>query len=161
MILISVDQCELVFFLKFGTFSKVLSMRQRDSSYAIVLLLVLAGCSSNNRVAVSGDVTLDGKPLDGGAISFRPAPGNASSSSGGQIRQGRFQLTADRGLAPGKYLVTVQAFQPTGRTIKDGQSGQMVPEQAEVKYREVGKLEAVVAASGTNQFQFQLTSITR
>jgi len=134
-------------------------MRQRNSSYVLVLLLVLAGCSSNNRMAVSGDVTLDGKSLDGGAISFRPAPGNASNSSGGQIRQGRFQLTADRGLVPGKYLVTVQAFQPTGRTIKDGQSGQMVPEQAEIKYNEAGKLEATVIAGEENRFNFQLTGV--
>ena len=125
----------------------------------LILVLFLSGCSSNDRLGVSGTIAVNGKPIESGAISFRPAPGNSGSSSGGQIRQGRFQLTAQRGLVPGKYLVAVQAFQPTGRTIKDGQSGQMVAEQAEVKYNEAGKLEATVTAGKENQFDFQLTGM--
>jgi len=125
----------------------------------LTIVLLLAGCSSNGRVAVSGTVSLDGKPLESGTISFRPASGKSGSSSGGQIRQGRFQLAAQQGLVPGKYLVTVRAFQSTGRTIKDGQSGQIVPEQAEVKYSEAGKLEVTVSTGEENHFDFRLTGV--
>ena len=124
----------------------------------LVFLLLLVGCSSDSRIAASGTVTLDGKPLESGAVSFRPAPGNTSNSSGGQIERGQFHLTANHGLCPGKYLVTVQAFKPTGRMVKDQQLGKDVPEQASLKFNEVGKLEAVVAAGAENNFDFHLTS---
>jgi hypothetical protein len=116
------------------------------------------GCSrGNGRMALSGTISLDGKPLEAGAISFRPAPDNDGNSSGGQIESGEFRLSADRGLKPGKYLVTVQAFNLTGRTVMDPQMGK-VPERVLVQYNEAGKLEATVAPGEPNRFEFQLTS---
>ena len=70
-----------------------------------LLLLALVGCSSDGRMAVSGTVTLDGKPLESGAITFLPAPGSEGHSAGGQITNGEFRLPADHGQKPGKYLV--------------------------------------------------------
>ena len=118
----------------------------------------MLGCSPDGRMAVTGTVTLDGKPLDSGAISFRPGPGNTSNSSGGQIERGQFHLSANCGLYPGKYLVTVQAFKPTGRMVMDPQFGKKVSEQAAIEFNEAGKLEASVTAGAENHFDFQLTS---
>ena len=109
-------------------------------------------------MAVTGTVTLDGKPLQSGAISFRPAPDNTSNSSGGQIQRGQFHLAANCGLYPGKYFVTVQTFKLTGRMVMDPQFGKKVPEQAAINFNETGKLEANVTAGAENQFDFQLTS---
>jgi hypothetical protein len=123
-----------------------------------LLLLTLLGCSSDGRLAVSGTVTLDGKPLEKAAISFQPAAGSEGHSAGGQITNGKFLLPADHGLKPGKYFVTVQAFKETGRMVVDPQFGIKVPEQVMVECKEAGKLEATVTAGAANQFDFRLTS---
>ena len=123
---------------------------------AFAPLFTAAGCSSDSRIAVTGAVTLDGKPLESAAISFRPAPGNTSNSSGGQIERGEFHLAANHGLCPGKYFVTVQTFKPTGRMIVIHET--KVPEQAAIKFNEDGKLEANVTAGNENHFDFRLTS---
>lgn len=76
---------------------------------AAVLLALATGCAEHE-ATVSGRVTLDGKPLDHGAVTFHPAnPGAAaygSISAGGNyvVKTGR-----GKGLAAGPYVVTVQA----------------------------------------------------
>jgi hypothetical protein len=122
-----------------------------------LLLLALVGCSRDGRLSASGTVTLDGKPLESGVISFRPAAGGAGHSAGGQIEKGGFHLAAAHGLTPGKYLVTIQSFKLTGRTIVVPQG--KVPERVLVEYKEAGKIEATVAAGANNQFDFKLTSV--
>ena len=83
----------------------------------VLLLFVLVGCSRDGRLAASGTVTLDGKPLESGAITFQPAPGSQGNSAGGSIENGHFQIAAEHGLKPGKYFVTIQSFKLTGRTV--------------------------------------------
>lgn len=128
------------------------------STAVVLLLLALAGCSSDGRMTASGTVTLDDKPLKSGAISFQPAPGSPGHSAGGQIIDGEFHLPADHGLKPGRYLVTVLSFKPTGRMVLDRQMHKEVPEQILANYKEAGKIEATVAAGTANHFEFQLTS---
>jgi hypothetical protein len=134
-------------------------MRREKTVHLVfsLLVLVLVGCSSDRRVAVTGTVSLDGKPLDSGQITFRPAPNNASNSSGGPIENGQFCIAANHGLCPGKYVVTVQAFKVTGRMVmeRDNKVKEVVP----ITFKEAGKLEADVTAGGKNHFDFPLTSV--
>jgi hypothetical protein len=124
----------------------------------LLLLLALVGCSTNDRTAASGTVTLDDKPLESGAISFQPTRGSEGPSAGGRIINGQYQLAAKHGLKPGNYSVTIQTFKPTGRMLTDRQTGKNYPEQAQVTYNEAGKLEAAVVAGVANRFDFTLTS---
>ena len=132
--------------------SKVL----RNITFAL-LLFALVGCSRDGRLAASGTVTLDGKPLESGAITFKPAPGSEGHSAGGSLENGQFQLAAEHGLKPGKYFVTIQSFKLTGRMVVVLLIGK-VPERVLVKYKEANKLEATLAAGATNHFDFRLTS---
>ena len=125
---------------------------------AACALLSLVGCSFDGRMAASGTVTLDGKPLESGLITFLPAPGSDGHSAGGQITNGEFHLPADHGLKPGKYLVTIQSFKPTGRIVQ-GLMGK-VPEKVAVKFNEAGKLEATLTVGAANRFDFKLTSVS-
>jgi hypothetical protein len=125
----------------------------------ILLLLALTGCSSDDRMEAHGTVTLDGMPLESGAISFRPAPGSMGHSAGGQIAGGKFSIPADHGLRPGKYLVTIQSFRLTGRMVIDPPTGTKVPEQLLVTYNEAGELEATMVAGAAGRFDFTLTSV--
>ena len=71
----------------------------------LCLAALVAGCGSDplGRKALSGKVTLDGAPLDKGAIEFHPQDGGVQS--GGLIEGGRYSIAAKDGTTPGKYLV--------------------------------------------------------
>jgi hypothetical protein len=75
--------------------------------------VLLCGCNENAvRVPVSGQVTIDGKPLSSGSIRFVPENGRPVSSPIDD--SGRFQLKSDAvgqqpvaGVMPGLYRVAV------------------------------------------------------
>jgi hypothetical protein len=80
-------------------------------------LTSLAGCGGVKRLAVSGTVTLDGQPVNGGILMFNPdaAKGNtAKISCTSPVREGRYQLEtvgitradSGSGVPPGWYKVT-------------------------------------------------------
>ena len=99
-------------------------------------LLTISGCGpGDGRLAVSGAVVLDGNPLDGALISFRPSGDTQGPSSGGSIQQGRYEISAANGLLPGTYDVTIVAMKETGRIINDPQKGQ-VPELVQVRFQQ-------------------------
>jgi hypothetical protein len=134
---------------------------RRLGGIVILIGLGLTGCSNDGRVAVSGTVTLDGTPLENAAISFRPTPGHDGLTAGGQVIDGKFEFAAQHGLLPGKYLVNIQAFRPTGRMVKDPQAGKEIAEQQRVPFREMGKLEVVIEPVGPNRFDLHLTRVVR
>jgi hypothetical protein len=86
-------------------------------------VLSLVGCGGIKRVPVSGKVTLDGKPLEHGMVSFVPdaSKGNTvRASCSGPARAGTFQLQSigmtpsesGAGLALGWYKVTLMTDLP-------------------------------------------------
>lgn len=134
-------------------------MSRRHAVVLTILVSLLAsGCTGGDgREAVHGTVSLDGQPLASGLINFRPAEGHAANSSGGTIREGRFELPASQGLLPGKFLVTIQAFAPTGRMVDDPQMGR-IAELEPVAFRETLPLEATIVAGRGNRLDFALTT---
>lgn len=80
-------------------------------NHALLLLslALLLGCSGQN-ASVTGMVTLDGQPLDRGAVSFH-AIGSGPTAVGQIDTTGRYTLKIgeDAGLPPGEYVVTVVA----------------------------------------------------
>lgn len=71
-------------------------------------LFLLVGCS-NNAASVSGKVTLDGKPLTKGGVSFYAS--GAAAASGQIDASGNYTLSTgtEKGLQPGNYQVTIVA----------------------------------------------------
>jgi hypothetical protein len=74
----------------------------------MVVCLVTAGCGRDNFGTVEGTVTLDGKKLDGGSVTFSPIAGG-TLSFGNIATDGSFHLqTATiQGVVPGEYVATV------------------------------------------------------
>jgi hypothetical protein len=56
-----------------------------------VSLLALSGCDGMPRATVRGTVTLDGQPIELGAVSFIPVDGQ-SPTTGGPITNGRYSV---------------------------------------------------------------------
>lgn len=66
----------------------------------------IAGCGHRAPEAVSGRVTLDGKPLSEAVILFVPLDAGRKKT-GGEIVDGNYQLESEVGLLPGRYRVEI------------------------------------------------------
>ena len=79
-----------------------------------MLITSLCGCGSDFGSSVNGIVTLDGKPITPGLVTFVPEDPTAVPSVSNLDANGGFELTTNKkpGLPPGHYRVAVQAFQP-------------------------------------------------
>ncbi len=79
-----------------------------------MVLFVTEGCTKktnpDGREDVSGTITLNGKPLEGGSgIRFDPVDGDHTAGGSGQIMTGKYLLTGQDGVKPGKYIVRIHA----------------------------------------------------
>jgi hypothetical protein len=106
--------------------SKAMTLKTARLRWALLIvsggLLLLVGCGGVRRLPVSGTVTLDDQPLDGGYLEFTPdaAKGNtANIICKGPIKEGRYNLetggiTRDdsgTGVPLGWYKVTFRILQ--------------------------------------------------
>jgi len=88
--------------------------------------------STAKRTALSGKVTINGKPVSWGAIAFENADANAPRPTA-RVMGGKFKLDAANGAALGKHKLTVtySAADVPGLDTADGTANQTV--DAEVK----------------------------
>jgi len=136
-----------------------------------VLILILGflgpGCGEGDelpREAVSGTVTLDGKPLEKGTIQFAPVAGGqgAAVEGGGMIESGKYSIPRDRGLVPGNYHVAIYSggSGAPARGPNGPVTGGPAPNKETIptNYNAKTTLKAEVKKGGPNDFQFDLTS---
>jgi hypothetical protein len=79
-----------------------------------------AGCGRTDEfkhVGVAGKVTLDGKPLPGGTITFVPLVSGPAAHA--TITDGAYTVARAEGPAPGSYRVEISRSEPTGRQVPD------------------------------------------
>lgn len=79
----------------------------------MMVAVLLGGCGKSGLVSVSGTVTLDGKPLQTGSVSFQPV-GEGPMGYGTIRSDGTYTVYTgtQEGLPPGEYRVTVVATGP-------------------------------------------------
>lgn len=133
-------QCELIH-------DSALTSRRHLMQRTALLLFLLAllsptiGCGpdTGGRVGVSGNVTLQGEPLESGTIQFVAADG--SQMSGATITAGKYEVPAIQGLNPGKYTVRVSAVEeassvvpeaPGDSTVADATNRELIPAEFNV-----------------------------
>jgi hypothetical protein len=152
----------------------------KHSFLLFLLLLTISGCNTNNpqgRVAIRGEVTLDGKPLEHGEILFLSLSGSTPTvSTGSPIKNGTFSLSAKQGLIPDQtYSVQFQSIEVIRSTPKEPKEIKEMKEiknlheivkPSEIKTRNlipkkygIQSKEMVTATKKSpNVFQFDLTS---
>ncbi len=147
-----------------------MSRRHRRSrlcaAYAVVMF-VGAGCSGDDlpRQPVSGFVTLDGKPLSSGAISFYPdtlEDRKFPVVAGAMIKDGNFSVPRALGLVPGRYEVAINAaWSYQGLRANDrkpGNDNAVEKEHIPAKYNARTQLAIDIKAAAIKEITFQLKS---
>jgi hypothetical protein len=119
-------------------------------------LLFLSGCGSDDdRQAVSGTVTIKGKPIDG-TISFVPAS-NETTQEGSTIENGKYSIPREKGLIPGTYKVKI--YSPDNKEVTPDPGGNpffaKAKERIPAKYNESTTLTREVKRGG-NAIDFNL-----
>jgi len=84
----------------------------RVALLAIALFVLLAGCSGNRTAQVTGTVSVDGRPLEKGSISFIPADGKGATA-GSEIKDGKYTVSK---VSPGTVMVQIRYPKVTGKT---------------------------------------------
>ncbi|MBN2292599.1 MAG: hypothetical protein JXM70_09250 [Pirellulales bacterium] len=130
-----------------------------------VIMVLLCGCGRGidpRRAAVHGRVTLDGKPLQEGTISFFPTAGNKGAIAGGQIIDGSYDIPRAKGPMSGKNRIEIRAPHKTGRQVSSPGGG-MMDEYVDLvpsRYRDQELLKADIQ-SDSNTLDFKLESTPR
>ncbi len=124
-----------------------------------ILLGGLAGCTdkSPQRIAVSGTVTLDTKPLNNATVILTPiGPGLAAAAV---VENGKFVMTEESGPTIGEFHVRInpmeaemEAINPA-EPVRDNQR----PTVPKV-YQRDGKLRATITADPNQQLELKLFS---
>jgi hypothetical protein len=140
--------------------------RFRPAAVLLISAVVIAGCSAGAssprdtlpRVAVSGNVTLDGTPLPVGAIQFNPESGTEGPPAAGEIRDGTYSIEKPQGPVPGKYKVTISSRPPAKLNENEAPGGapKLKPETVPARYNTGSKLETEVPAGGSSTLDFPL-----
>lgn len=131
-----------------------------------LIVPALSGCGSNGPPlgAVTGRVTLDGKPLSGAVLTFISQSEKGSPSYGGTDEQGHYSLmftNTKSGAMVGEHLVEIETTKVSAGEAKELVAQGMAAPAPYVaiprKYKKPGALTAHVA-SGSNTIDFELTS---
>jgi hypothetical protein len=114
--------------------------------------VLLAGCG-NGLASASGTVTVDGKPLESGTVTFHPDDGGPTPY--GTVSNGKFTVNTgqDAGLKRGSYKVTVSA-----RTIPEPGSNETGQDLTPPKYAKPDTTPLTAEVTGRNHFEFDLKS---
>ncbi|QDU73347.1 hypothetical protein Pan97_03170 [Bremerella volcania] len=121
-------------------------------------LMLCSGCGGSAG-EITGRVMLDGRPLNGAIIKFKPKGNPEAKEVTAEVNGGSFTIPSGR-IAPGDYYVMVVSQQPGAGAIIDGvQRGEGIPApKAFVPkvYEKKGTLSAKISADGSNNLMFQL-----
>jgi hypothetical protein len=125
-----------------------------------ILLIGTMGCGESKRGAVSGQVTLDGKAVDGGEIRFLFSEGKPAWT---QIVDGHYAIAASSGPSLGTARVEIRWPRKTGNrrpAMAPAPPDAMVEETTEVipaRYNVRSELTAEIK-TGNNTADFALRS---
>lgn len=133
----------------------------RSLTWALcIVILTACGCGQSDplrRQAVSGKITLGGKPLKTGTVEFTPV-GNGILS-GASVRDGQFSIAKDKGLPPGDYVVRISASNAEQQPVEaPGESNKISAELVPAKYNSQSTLQFHVDAEKQNVFDIDLDS---
>ncbi|MCC6493192.1 MAG: hypothetical protein IT424_09240 [Pirellulales bacterium] len=140
------------------------SLRRRAPSVLALALLTAFACSKpSDRLAVSGQVMLNGAPLDSGSIRFTSQGEGRLVASGAMIQGGIYSIPQAKGLLPGTYQVEIYSPDNSAppvmiRQAPGGPGIPVAPERIPPEYNSASNKTIEVSREGNNQFDFNIAS---
>jgi hypothetical protein len=138
-----------------------------------LLGLGLGGCSRSGlqRASIAGAVRIDGEPVERGTIRLISIEPNGGPTVGGDIVDGRYRISGQRGPSLGKHRVEVNVPHKTGRKTRspfamppvDGEAWDSAGtvdewvERAPKQYNSESILEVIISA-GMNEFDISMNT---
>ena len=125
--------------------------------FAALLAVSPLGCGGGtNLKEISGQVTLDGQPIESGSITF--VPEGKGTAEGANLVGGKYTVS----VSPGKLKVSISATRPhpTEKVPDANPDAPMVPKMVQyipAKYNEATELTITVEKGGSTH-DFQLKS---
>lgn len=130
---------------------------------AMASLVVLAACNSDqSRVAVRGNVTVDGAALPKGTIIFKPNASDSGPQAAAEINNGSYVLDGNNGPGLGGYDVLVYADQPLNFEMDEpgeffARSDLDLPDNSIPAEYNTRTTLNVVTQPGDNEFNFAIS----
>jgi len=134
----------------------------------ISILFIAAGtwgCGKRtDKLAIDGNVTLDGAPLDLGSIRFSSIGGQKTFASGAMLKDGEYHIPQAKGLPPGTYHVEISSpdlkAPPMIARPAPGEPAAppTAPERVPAEYNSNSKKTVELAAGKDNRFDFDIKS---
>ena len=135
-----------------------MTMVRRRSVVILVLTVGVSGCWSGPdypTATVEGEVTVDGKPLSHGTMTFTPLE-IAGTAVAAEIDNGRYTAVD---VPAGRVRVSFNSTRETGRMITDRETGETYPEVVHlVAPRFVSQGVEISVAEGKDEHDLQLTA---
>jgi hypothetical protein len=126
-------------------------------------VLLFAGCGRrSDRLALSGEVALDGSPLVQGSIRLTSTGTGKLFATGAMIQNGEFHVPQEKGLPPGTYRVEISSpdtnAPPVVYKSAPGEPAlpPTAPERIPPEYNSQSKHSVDVTADGGNHFKFEI-----
>lgn len=122
-----------------------------------VAVLVLAGCSQQEqRYAVSGTVTVDGKPLDDVTIIFTPDGKGLSGAA--EVMNGKFVCSTKGGPSVGTFNVRLSPNEAEMEEVEEDISELATPRRPRVplKYQRLGGLQVEITGADDQMLDLKL-----
>ena len=127
---------------------------------------LVTGCDqgeTGGRLAISGNVTFQGSPLDQGTIEFTSTGEGPAALTGAMIQGGSYEVPAAQGLPPGTYRVRISSVAedasapPPEMPGMPGEGGGEAQERIPAEYSSPeSEQQVTVTSDGANQFDFDI-----
>ena len=131
-----------------------------------IMMAVIAGCGAETEpCSVSGTVTFQGKTIEEGVIQFRSLDGDTPVDGQAEIVNGKYSVSEEEGLVPGKYTVSISAWRKAAKPKRrfetlEGDKGGNVDVEAYIpeKYNLDTQLKCTLKAGKNSgeEFNFKL-----
>jgi hypothetical protein len=147
---------------RIGSRSKKVGRAQNFAFVAAIAVLVPGCAKRTDRLQVSGQVILDGTPLESGSIRFTATNREKFMAAGAMIKDGAYKIPRDKGLVPGTYQVEISAPDDksplTMTPVGNGRSTLVARERIPPEYNTNSTQKIEVTADGDNKFEFNIAS---
>ena len=126
--------------------------------------LFIGGCGAgSDKLPVSGEVNLDGAPLESGAIRLTSIAAEKAQATGAYIDNGQFDIPQSKGLSPGTYHVEINSPNEDAPPVMDratpgGPGIPTQPDRIPPEYNINSQQRVEVTADGDNHFVFDIKS---